>query len=141
MNNPNRPYCRNEINKAFQKRKIIMHSNALKQGIAYDGKNSALYHDCYTGKILRGGERYDYEHIISSEAIFMHFRSTHTDKQIAEIVNHPNNVGVTLRTINQYKGKYCLKSRILNNSEKIIEFEIDIQLTKRNLLKAEKAVF
>ena len=139
--NPNRPYCRTEIDEAFKKRKASMQIEALQRGLKFDGKNLAIYQDCYTGKTLRGGDRYDYEHIISSESIFMHFRATHTNTQIAEIVNHPKNVSVTLRTINQYKGKYDLQTRILNNPTKIKEFEIDIQLTKSNLLKAEKAVF
>jgi hypothetical protein len=139
--NPNLPYCRTEIDEAFKKRKATMQKEALQQGVAYDGKSIALYYDCYTGKMLRGGDRYDYEHIISSESIFMHFRATHTNTQIAEIVNFPKNVSLTLRTINQYKGKYNLQTRILNNPTKIKEFEIDIQLTKSNLLKAEKAVF
>lgn len=139
--NPNRPYCRTEIDEAFKKRKATMHKDALKRGIAYDNKSIALFYDCYTGKILRGGDRYDYEHIVSSEAVFMHFRATHTNTQIAEIVNHSNNVSVTLRTINQFKGKYDLQTRILDNPTKIKEFEIDIQLTKKNLLKAEKAIY
>ena len=139
--NPNRPYCRTEIDEAFNKRKATMQKEALKRGIAYDGKSLALYYDCYTGKILRGGDRYDYEHIISAESIFMYYRATKTNSQIAKIVNHPNNVSVTLRTINQYKWKYDLQTRILNNPKKVKEFEIDIQLAKKNLLKAEKYVY
>ncbi len=139
--NPNRPYCRIEIDLAFAKRKALMHTDALERGKSYDNQDLALYYDCYSGKLLRGGDRYDYEHIISAEAVFERFKSTHTDKQIAELVNHPDNVATTLRSINQYKGKYDLESRILNNPQKIIEFEIDVELTKRNLHKAEKAIY
>ena len=113
----------------------------MQRGLKIDGKNLAIYQDCYTGKPLRGGDRYDYEHIISAEAIFMHYRTTKTNIQIAEIVNHPDNVGVTLRTINQYKGKYDLQSRILNNYAKIKEFDIDKKLSEINLQKAENTVF
>ena len=139
--NPNRPYCRTEIDEAFIKRKMAMQVEALQRGLKFDGKNLAIYQDCYTGKPLRGGDRYDYEHIISAEAVFMYYRKTKTNTQIAEIVNHPDNVGVTLRTINQYKGKYDLQSRILNNPVKIKEFEIDKKLSGINLQKAKKAVF
>lgn len=139
--NPNRPYHRTEIDEAFKLRKASMHNEALKRGMAYDGVNHALYYDCYTGKMLRGGDRYDYEHIISAEAIFMHYRKTHTNVQIAEIVNHPDNVSVTLRTINQYKGKYDLQERILNNPDKIKEFNIDVALATNNFNKAKKAVW
>ena len=138
---PNRPYWRAEIDDAFIKRKAIMHAQALKDGKSFDGKDIAYFIDCYTGKILRGGDRYDYEHIISAEEIFMHYRSTRTNLQIAQIVNHPDNVGVTLRTINQYKGKYDLQSRILDNPAKIAEFGIDVVLTKKNLEKAESGVY
>ena len=139
--NPNRPYWRKEIDEAFAKRKAMMHEEALKRGRAYDGESIALFHDCYTGKLLRGGDRYDYEHIISAEILFDRYKATHTNQEIAEIVNHPDNVGVTLRSINQYKGKHPLVSRILNNPEKVKEFGIDAQLAKTNLLKAEKAVY
>ena len=62
-----RPYFRKEIDLAFTKRKAIMHAEALKRG----GDGKALYIDCYTGKTLRGGDPYDYEHFRSSEEIFM----------------------------------------------------------------------
>jgi len=139
--NPSRPYRRAEIDDAFNKRKALMQKEALQRGLAYDNKNIAFYYDCYTGKTLRGGDRYDYEHIISAEEIFMHFRATHTNNEIAEIVNRADNVAVTLRTINQYKGKYPLKARILDNMAKIIEFEIDIPTSENSLKKAIRAVY
>jgi len=139
--NPNRPYHRTEIDLAFTQRKALMHQEALKRGKAHDGREVALYQDCYTGKMLRGGDRYDYEHILSAEAVFDYYKATHTNEQIAMIVNHPDNVGTTLRTINQYKGKYDLVSRILDNPAKMAEFDIDAALTKRNLQKAQQAVF
>ena len=138
---PNRPYFRVEIDHIFDKRKKLMHNEALTRGLEFDNSKKALFKDCYTGKILRGGDRYDYEHIIAAEEIFMHYRATNTNEEIAEIVNHPDNVAVTLRTINQYKGKYPLTSRLLDNPEKILEFDIDVSLAKANLEKARKAVY
>jgi len=140
-NNVTRPYSRTEIDLVFKARKQLMHNKALIQGEHYDGNRLALYIDCYTGKILRGGERYDYEHIISAEEIFMHYRTTYSNKQIAEIVNHPDNVSVTLRTINQYKGKYDLQSRILDCPEIISRFKIDKRVAVKNFEKAKRAVW
>ncbi|BDC97806.1 hypothetical protein [Persicobacter psychrovividus] len=117
-----------------------MQKEALKRGEAFDGQRLALYTDCYTGKPLRGGDRYDYEHIISAEELFMRYRATHTNEQIAEIVNHPDNVSVTLRSINQFKGKYDLQSRVLDNPMKIDEFGIDLNYAKKSLAKAQRAV-
>ena len=138
---PKRPYFRIEIDHVFDKRKTAMHNAALNRGLEFDNSEKALFTDCYTGKTLRGGDRYDYEHIIAAEEIFMHCRATHSNEEIAEIVNHPDNVAVTLRTINQYKGKYPLTSRLLDNPEKILEFDIDVKLAKSNLEKAKKAVY
>ena len=138
---PKRPYFRIEIDHVFDKRKKAMHNAALIRGLEFDNSEKALFTDCYTGKTLRGGDRYDYEHIIAAEEIFMHYRATLSNEEIAEIVNHPYNVAVTLRTINQYKGKYPLTSRLLDNPEKILEFDIDVKLAKSNLEKAKKAVY
>ena len=138
---PNRHYFRVEIDYIFDKRKKLMHNEALIRGLEFDNSKKALFTDCYTGKILRGGDRYDYEHIIAAEEIFMHYRATLSNEEIAEIVNHPDNVAVTLRTINQYKGKYPLTSRLLDNPEKILEFDIDVKLAKANLEKAQIAVY
>ncbi|GAA4314632.1 hypothetical protein GCM10023115_28170 [Pontixanthobacter gangjinensis] len=104
-NDLNRSYCRTEINFLFTKVKAKMHQ----QAIAFDGDGRALYTDCYTGNTLRGGDRYDYEHIRSSEEIFMIYRDRLTNHEIAEVVNCPENVAVTLRTINQSKGKLKLE--------------------------------
>jgi len=139
--NPNRPYRRFEIDLVFKALKATMHKDAIQRGIHYDNESIALYYDCYTGKMFRGGDRYDYEHIISAEAIFSHYKSTRTNEEIAQIVNHPDNLKVTLRTINQYKGKYDLQTRILNNPSKIKQFNIDSKLAKINLQNAELAVF
>jgi len=138
---PNRPYMRTEIDEVFNKRKAQMHKEALERGYNFDGQEKAYYIDCYTKNILRGGDRYDYEHIISAEAAFMALRATHTNQEIAEIVNCKENVSVTLRSINQYKGKYDLQSRLLDNESKIKEFGIDVKWAKKNLATAEKAVF
>lgn len=113
---PNRPYHRTEINLLFTNVKAQMQQEALARG----GDGRALYTDCYTGEILRGGDRYDYEHIRSSEAIFMAYRDRLTNHEIAEVVNCPENVAVTLRTINQSKGKMRLEDwlAINDNSNK-----------------------
>ncbi len=97
----NRPYHRSEIDSLFTKVKAEMHKKALEEG----GDGKANYTDCYTGKFLRGGDRYDYEHIRSSEAIFMTYRDQLTNLEIAEVVNCPENLAVTLRSLNRSKGK------------------------------------
>lgn len=98
---PNRPYSRLAIDLIFTKTKAAMQKEALIRG----GDGLALYTDVYTGKMLRGGDAYDYEHLRSSEALHTQFKSLLTDDQIALVVNCPENVGVTLRCINQSKGK------------------------------------
>ena len=95
-----RPYSRLAIDKEFIKVKAIMHAEAEKHG---DGR--ALYKDCYTGKTLNGGDPYDYEHIYGSEWVHTTCKHILSDEQIALVVNCPENVGVTLRVINQSKGK------------------------------------
>lgn len=101
--NPLRPYHRTEIDREFTKRKQQMHAEAIIRG-----NGVALYDDCYIGKTLRGGDPYDYEHVISSEEVFMKYRATHTNDEIALIANVPENVKTTLRDINKAKGKKCL---------------------------------
>jgi len=137
----NRPYTRLAIDSVFAKRKALMHNEAVQRGIAFDGKNLALYTDCYTGKILRGGDPYDYEHIISAEEAFNYLKAFYNDNEIAVMVNHPDNVAVTLRSINKYKGKYSLEERLLKNPKKIKEFEIDVVLAKQNLEKAKNIIY
>lgn len=130
-----RPYYRVEIDIAFAKRKALMHLEALNRG----GDGKALYQDCYTGKTLRGGDNYDYEHIRSSEEIFIKYRSTLTNEQIALVVNCSENVGVTLRTINQSKGKRRMEdwlSSSLNHSE----FEVDLKHSNVSLRKADEGI-
>lgn len=95
-----RPYSRLEIDKEFTKVKATMHAEAMIRG-----NGRASYRDCYTGKPLIGGEDYDYEHIYSSEWVHSTYKHLLTDEQIAKVANCPENVGVTLRVINQSKGK------------------------------------
>ncbi|SFI85347.1 hypothetical protein [Myroides guanonis] len=98
--NADRPYKRVEIDAVFKKTKTKLHAEAVIRG-----KGEALFQDCYTGKVLRGGDLYDYEHIRSSEEIYMKYRDILTNEEIAEVVNCEENVKVTLRSINQSKGK------------------------------------
>lgn len=135
MIDPNRPYNRVEIDLAFTKRKALMHANAVKRG--NDG--IALYIDCYTGKTLRGGDPYDYEHIRSSEEIFMKFRHQLTNEQIAQVVNCPENVGVTLRLINQSKGKKRMEDW-LQSSLNRPELGVDLKHTMICLKKADEGI-
>ena len=65
MIHSDRPYSRLAIDKVFAKTKAGMQQAALIRG----GDGLALYTDVYTGKTLRGGDPYDYEHIRSSEAV------------------------------------------------------------------------
>ncbi|WP_299391773.1 hypothetical protein [uncultured Gelidibacter sp.] len=132
MQTTTRPYHRSEIDLLFTKIKQQMHQEALKQG----GDGIALYRDCYTGKILRGGDRYDYEHIRSSESIFMKYCDQLTNSEIAEVVNCPENVAVTLRTINQSKGKMRMEDW-LANANNITTHRIDLGLTKSTLAYAD----
>ena len=135
MHNPNRPYHRYEIDLLFTKTKAQMHQKALARGD--DGK--ALYTDCYTGKTLRGGDRYDYEHIRSSEAIFMEYRDRLTNHEIAEVVNCPENVAVTLRTINQSKGKMKMEDW-LSKVNNIANHKINVSLSKNAAAQADRGI-
>ncbi len=133
--NPNRPYHRSEIDLLFTKVKAQMHQEALVRG----GDGKALYTDCYTGEILRGGDRYDYEHIRSSEDVFMAYRDGLTNDEIAIVVNCAENVAVTLRTVNQSKGKMRMEEwmGIANN---ISVYNINVVLVKEGLVKADKGI-
>lgn len=133
--NPTRPYHRTEIDLLFTKVKAQMHQQALARG----GDGKALFIDCYTGETLRGGDRYDYEHIRSSEAIFMEYRDRLTNSEIAEVVNCPENVAVTLRTINQSKGKMRMEDW-LANSNNISNHSIDMALTRNALANADRSI-
>lgn len=135
MHNPTRPYHRTEIDLLFTKVKAQMHQQALKKG----GNGIALYIDCYTGQSLRGGDRYDYEHIRSSEAVFMAYRDRLTNAEIAEVVNCPDNVAVTLRTINQSKGKRRLEDWLANPIN-IANHGINILSAQNAMAQADKGI-
>jgi hypothetical protein len=130
-----RPYRRTEIDKIFTRTKASMQQAALIRG----GEGIAVYIDVYTGKTLRGGDRYDYEHLRSSEAIHTQYKSVLTDEQIALVVNCPENVSVTLRCINQSKGKRKMEEW-LSNPANITANGIDLKLTLANLRKADDGI-
>jgi hypothetical protein len=132
---PNRPYSRLAIDKIFTKTKAMMQQAALIRG----GDGFALYIDVYTGKTLRGGDSYDYEHIRSSEAVHSQYKSLLTDDQIALVVNCPENVGVTLTFINKSKGKRKMEVW-LSNPANIVVNGIDLKLTFANLKKADDGI-
>lgn len=135
MIDPNRPYRRTEIDLAFNKRKALMQKEALIRG----GDGKALYIDCYTGKTLRGGDLYDYEHIRSSEEIFMKYRNILTNEQIAEVVNCPENVGVTLTAINKSKGKYRMEDWMKSGLNKV-EYDVSEIQTLFSLRSADAGI-
>ena len=135
MIDSDRPYRRTEINKIFTKTKASMQQAALIRG----GDGIALYIDVYTGKTLRGGDSYDYEHLRSSEAVHAQYKSLLTDEQIALVVNCPENVAVTLRRINQSKGKRKMEDW-LSNPINIAANGIDLKLTLANLKKADLGI-
>lgn len=132
--NFNRPYLRVDIDKIFIQVKAIMHQEARIRG-----NGIAQYTDCYTGKILNGGDPYDYEHIYGSEWVHTTYKHLLTDPQIALVVNCQENVGVTLRKINQSKGKtnpeiwFANEINIRNN-------DIDLNWAMGNIQKAKKAI-
>lgn len=128
-----RPYHRAEINKAFERVKVLLHLEALQRG-----SGTAFFIDSYTGGELRGGERYDYDHIFPSEMIHTRYKDKLTDVEIAEIVNIPENIAVTLRSINQSKGKKDPESWILNISTNTSIIKIDLAM--RAIEKAKLAI-
>nr|WP_315234072.1 hypothetical protein [uncultured Flavobacterium sp.] len=103
------------------------------------GMDKALYQDVYTGKELIGGDPYDYEHLRSSEAVHTQYKSLLTDEQIALVVNCSENVAVTLRCINQSKGKRKMEDW-LSNPANITENGIDLKLALSNLKKADEGI-
>lgn len=135
MIDPIRPYRRIEIDKIFTRTKASMQQAALIRG----GDGIALYIDVYTGKTLRGGDPYDYEHLRSSEAVHTQYKSLLTDEHIALVVNCPENVAVTLRCINQSKGKRKMEDW-LSNPANITANGIDLKLTLANLKKADRGI-
>lgn len=132
---PNRPYNRYEINKKFNQVKSQMHQEAIERG----GDGRALHKDCYTDETLRGGDRYDYEHERSSEEVFMKYRDILTNDEIAEVVNCPENVGVTLRSINQSKGKMKMEDW-MGKSDNISKYNINKTLTEKSLSIADTGI-
>jgi hypothetical protein len=135
MIDANRAYRRTEIDKIFTKTKSSMQQAALIRG--RDG--IALYIDVYTGKTLRGGDPYDYEHIRSSEEIHSKYKSILSDEQIAIVVNCPENVGVTLTFINKSKGKRKMEDWLANPGNIVVN-GIDLKLTLANLKKADEGI-
>lgn len=138
MIDKNRPYRRIEIDKEFTKAKRLMHAAALSRGKA-KGFDLALYHDVYTGKELRGGDPYDYEHIRSSEEIHSKYKASLTDDQIALVVNCPENIGVTLSSINKSKGKGRMEDW-LRNPVNIAAYQVDLKLTLASLKRADEGI-
>ncbi|UAM96695.1 hypothetical protein K8354_10130 [Polaribacter litorisediminis] len=132
--NPSRSYSRLEIDLVFRELKATMHKKACIRG-----NGIALYQDLYTGKTLRGGDSYDYDHIRSAEEIYNKYKSTLTDEQIALVVNCPENVGVTLTSINKSKGKKRMEDW-LSNSSNTITYSIDLKVTLLNLKKADQGI-
>ncbi|RAI84190.1 hypothetical protein [Algoriphagus yeomjeoni] len=129
-----RPYHRGEINRAFERVKALLHYDAVKRG-----NGIAFYIDTYTGEELRGGDAYDYDHIFPSEMIHSRYKNKLSDLQIAELVNIPENIAVTLRSINQSKGKkdpefWILDSRIM------IGTSIKLARVKSAIAKAKAAI-
>src|SRR5690606_163778 len=115
-----------------------MHQKALERG-----NGAAYYTDIYTGKVLRGGDPYDYEHIRSSEKLYRQYCDRLTDQEIALVVNCPENVGVTLRTINQAKGKTTIETWLanpLNVTKHGINVKLALQQTKLADLGIAKTV-
>lgn len=138
MLDKNRPYSRLEIDKVFNKVKVEMHNNALARG-KERGLKKAFYIDLYTGQELLGGDAYDYEHIRSAEAVFNQYKGILKDEQIALVVNCPENVGVTLSSLNRSKGKLRMEDW-LNNMNNISTYGIDVALTNANLKRADKGI-
>lgn len=135
MIDSNRPYRRIEIDKIFNKTKAEMQKAALIRG----GDGLAFYIDVYTGKTLRGGDPYDYEHIRSSEEIHSKYKPILSDDQIAQVVNCPENVGVTLTFINKSKGKRRMEDWLANPANIVVN-GINLKLTLANLKKADEGI-
>ena len=154
---PNRSYNRDAINKAQKIRVRLMDEEALNRGRKLEGlpeitdkkefdrelklnPHQKVFKDIYTGKIIRGGDAYDFEHILSANYLHSILKGTHTEEEIAEIVNNPKNVGVTSRDLNNHKKQHNLKKYILDNKEKVERFGIDENLAKKALMDAENSI-
>ncbi len=133
---PNRSYNRTEIDKVFEKIKAEKHKEALARGQAKYNDNKALCQDGYSGTELRGGDAYEYDHVRSAEEIFNKYKGTHSDKQIAQIVNHPSNIKATSTDINRFKGKYRFEDK-LKNEARVKELGINSNRVKKALKNAD----
>ena len=71
-----------------------------------------------------------------AEAIFNKYKATHTDKQIAQIVNHRSNIIVTNTEINRFKGKYKFEDK-LKNVARAKELGINLSFAKKTLKMAD----
>ncbi len=129
-----RPYHRGEINRAFEKAKALMHAQAVQRG-----NGRAYYIDSYTGEELWGGDPYDYDHIFPSEIIHSRYKDRLSDIQIAEIVNIHENIAVTLRSINQSKGKKDPEFWI-QDSRLILSTKIKLGIASRAIAVAKSAI-
>ena len=91
-------YRRDIFNKGFLK---------IKQEIFKETKN---YHtDTYTGKPLKPGESWDFEHIISAKEFSDLPNIGLIDNETQSVIlNHRKNIGFTMRVINKSKSKYPL---------------------------------
>lgn len=154
---PKRAYNRDAINKEQKIRVRLMDEEALNRGREIEGlpkitekkdfdrelklnPQHKVFKDVYTGKIIRGGDAYDFEHILSANYLYMKLRGTHTEEEIAKIVNNPKNVGVTRRDLNIHKKQHNLKDYILDKKEKVERFDIDKNLAKKALMDAENSI-
>lgn len=133
--NPPRPYNRDAINELFKIRKKELHLEGLKNG----SNGVSKFSDIYTGKILRGGEKFDYDHIISAKTVFDKYKHVLTDKQIAELANMKENIGPTIRDINKSKGKKDLLKWFKNPKNDQIH-QVNEDLLINNYKRAEEAV-
>jgi len=99
-------YRRNIFEKGFSKIKAEL------------SKETGNYHtDTYTGKPLRPGEAWDFEHVISAKE-FSSLPNVHllAEEVQSEILNHRTNIGFTMRNINKSKSKHNLMDWLLRNS-------------------------
>lgn len=145
MINPNRNYNRDKINEYFDIAKRQMQKEALERGqklgfIDENGKVLAHYEDVYTGKTFKGGDKYEYDHIRSAENIYNRFKATHTDDEIAQIVNCAANVGVTHTNINRSKGKLEMEKMMDKHPNKVTSNEIHLEKTNQTLKQADEGI-
>ncbi|WP_143961351.1 hypothetical protein [Litoribacter populi] len=133
--NPNRPYNRTAINEVFKIRRNEFHLEGLARG--ENGKSA--FTDIYTGEKFIGGQKFDYDHIVSSHALFEKYKHVLTDRQIAELVNIKANIGPTMRPINKSKGKWDLLYWF-EKSDASNRFGVKEELVKEQYQKANFAI-